>query len=191
MKVILKEDVKNLGEEGDIVDVKNGYARNFLLPRGMVVPCTVGNLSILSQQKNAIEKRKAAKREEAKSLKEKIEALTLTLGIAAGDTGKLFGSVNNATIADALEAKGISVERKKIEIVGTHVKMVGSYAAKVRLYGDEVASLKFIVEGVKTTSTTKDAKKAEAASEQKVDASEAPAANAEAASESEVTASAE
>lgn len=159
MKVILKEDVKNLGEEGDIVDVKNGYARNFLIPTKKVVPCTVGNLSILSQQKDAIEKRKAVKREEAKSVKEKIEALTLTIGVPAGDTGKLFGSVNNAIIADNLASKGIDVERKRIEIVGTHVKMVGNYTAKIRLYGDEVATLKFVVEGIATTTSKASDKK--------------------------------
>lgn len=155
MKVILKEDVKNLGEEGDIVEVKAGYARNFLMPRGKVVPWTWGNVRILEQQQAAIEKRKAEKREAAKSAKEKIESMNLVLPVPAGDTGKLFGSVNNATIADALAKEGIEVERKRIEIVGTHVKMVGNYTAKIRLYGDEVAVLNFTVEGVSTTTTTK------------------------------------
>lgn len=151
MKVILNEDVKNLGEEGDIVTVKNGYARNFLLPKGWVLPCTKGNLSLLAQKKEAIEKRKAQKREAAKSLKERIESTSLTLQVPAGDTGKLFGSVNNATIAAGLLNQGIEVERKRIEVVGTHVKMVGHYQARIKLYGDEVALLKFSVEGVSST----------------------------------------
>ncbi len=166
MKVILNEDVKNLGEEGDVVIVKNGYARNFLLPNGIAVPCTKGNLSIFSQKKDAIEKRKEVKREAAKSLKEKIEAVTLTLKIAAGDTGKLFGSVNNATIAEGLFAQGIEVERKRIEVVGTHVKMVGSYQARVKLYGEEVATLAFIVEGITSETLKRTAVKKEVVAEE-------------------------
>lgn len=166
MKVILKQDVKNLGEEGDIVEVKAGYARNFLIPRGKVVAWTWGNVRILEQQQTAIEKRKAEKREAAKSAKEKIESLHLVLPVPAGDTGKLFGSVNNATIADALAKEGIEVERKRIEIVGTHVKMVGNYSAKIRLYGEEVAILNFVVEGVSTSTAGKASKKEETATSQ-------------------------
>lgn len=162
MKVILNVDVKNLGEEGDICIVKNGYARNFLLPNGLAVPCTKGHLSIFGQRKDAIEKRKLEKQETAKGVKEKIESITLTLKVAAGDTGKLFGSVNNATIAEGLAAEGVQIERKRIEVVGTHVKMIGNYSARVKLYGEEVATLKFIVEGITSETMKKAAEKLEA-----------------------------
>lgn len=165
MKVILNNDVKNLGEEGDICVVKNGYARNYLLPKGLAVSCTRGNLRIFEQKKDAIAKRKEEKREAAKSLKQKIETLSLTLKVPAGDTGKLFGSVNNATLADALAAEGLQVERKRIDVVGTHVKMVGNYAARVKLYGEEVADLKFVVEGQKPEGSAAAAKKEEAVEE--------------------------
>ncbi len=174
MKVILNEDIKNLGEEGDICVVKNGYARNFLLPKGLVVPCTKGNLKVLDQKKDAIEQRKQEKREAAKSEKEKIEQLSLNLKVPAGDTGKLFGSVNNATLSNALAAEGILVERKKIEVVGTHVKMVGNYTARVKLYGDEVATLKFTVEGQQVESGKKTSSNKESGNKEAVESKSEP-----------------
>lgn len=147
MKIILNDDVMNLGEEGDICVVKSGYGRNYLIPKGLAVPCTRGNQRIFAQRQVSIDKRKEEKRNAAKSLVEKIEALSLTIKVAAGETGRLFGSVSNATLSDALAKEGIQVERKKIEVVGTHVKMVGDYTAKVKLYAEAVAELKFSIEG--------------------------------------------
>lgn len=152
MKVILFEDVPGLGEEGDIVEVKRGYARNYLLPRGFAVMCTKSALAVLKERQAKIEKRKAEKREQSRSTKEKIEAMTLQLKVAVGENGKLFGSVSNATIADELLKSGINVERKRIEITEHSIKAVGSYSAKIRLYEDQVAILNFTVVDAKGVS---------------------------------------
>lgn len=153
MKIILKEDVYNLGEEGDIRVVKPGYGRNFLIPQGLAVPFTKGNAKMFEQRRDAIEKRKGEKRTAAMGLKERIETLELKIPMPAGDTGKLFGSVTNATIADALAREGIHVERKKIDLVEHAVKMIGKHKARVKLYESNVAELQFIVIDEKTGST--------------------------------------
>ena len=100
MKIILFEDVPGLGEEGDIVEVKRGYARNYLLPRGFAVICTKSALAALKERQSAIEKRKAEKREQSRSAKEKIEAMNLQIKVSVGENGKLFGSVSSAALAD-------------------------------------------------------------------------------------------
>ena len=97
MKVILNEDVINLGEEGDVVVVKPGYARNFLLPRGKAVRFNKANEAIFASRAAAIEKRKEEKRKQSSSLKEQLEKVEITLVLSAGESGKLFGSVTNAT----------------------------------------------------------------------------------------------
>ena len=99
MKVILFEDVPGWGEEGDIIEVKRGYARNYLLPRGLAVICTKASLAVLKERQKAIEKRKAEKRELSRSNKEKIEAMDLQIKVSVGENGKLYGSVGNAVLA--------------------------------------------------------------------------------------------
>lgn len=145
MKVILSQDIINLGEEGDIKNVANGYARNYLLPNKMVMPHTKQNVINLERNKTVIEKRKEEKRKTALDLKERLETETITLDMPAGDTGKLFGSVNNAMIAEALEKAGIPIEKKRIEVPEHTIKMVGEYKVKVRLYEHHTANLKIIV----------------------------------------------
>ncbi|MDR2588940.1 MAG: 50S ribosomal protein L9, partial [Spirochaetales bacterium] len=140
-KVILVQDVKNLGEEGDVREVARGYARNFLLPRKFVVPYTKGNLALLETRRAVIEKRKEEKRRQAQGIKERIESEILKIFMPMGDNGKLFGSVTNATLADELQKTGIIVERKRIEVPGHTLKSQGNYKIKVRLYENEEASL--------------------------------------------------
>lgn len=149
MKIILFEDVPGLGEEGDIVEVKRGYARNYLLPRGFAVICTKSALATLKERQSAIEKRKAEKREQSRSAKEKIEAMNLQIKVSVGENGKLFGSVSSAALADELLKAGINVERKRIEIPEHAIKAVGNYTAKIRLYEDQTAVLKFSVTDAK------------------------------------------
>ena len=151
MKVILNQDVPNLGEEGDVKEVKRGYARNYLIPQGMVVPFTKQNQAIFENKKALIEKKKLEKKELAKNLKDKLETVELFLKMPAGDTGKLFGSVTSATIAEELEKEGFSVERKKIELPEHTIKMSGSYAVKIKLYGNEVAQIKVSINTDKKT----------------------------------------
>jgi large subunit ribosomal protein L9 len=146
MKVILNQDIAGLGEEGDICDVATGYARNYLLPKKMAVLHTDQNLTLLSQKRASIEKRKEEKRQAAMGLKEMIEAQELVFTMPAGESGKLFGSVNNAAIATELEKLGITVEKKRIEVPDNHIRMLGNHTARVRLYGNEEASLRILVE---------------------------------------------
>ncbi len=146
MKVILNQDVVNLGEEGDICTVADGYGRNYLIPQKLAVPYTRQYIAIFEQRKEQIEKRKEEKRQAALSLKEKIEALeSIEIKMPAGEGDKLFGSVTNAMIADALLAAGIEVERKKIELMGQVIKLLGTYSIKIKLYNNEAASLKVVV----------------------------------------------
>ncbi len=145
MKIILNQDVHNLGEEGDIVVVKDGYARNFLLPKGFAVLFNKANQALFASRTAAIEKRKEEKRKAAASLKDRLDEMTLTLAVSAGDSGKLFGSVTNTMIQEALAKDGIEVERKRIEVATHAIKMVGSYSVKVRLYEGESAQIKIEV----------------------------------------------
>lgn len=142
MKVILNQDLSTLGEEGDIVDVAPGYARNYLLPKKLVVLHNAANLSVLATRKHAIEKKKEDKRKAAASDKEKILATALVLQMPAGENGKLFGSVTSQTIAEELAKLDIHVEKKKIEIPGHILKQTGEFKVTVKLYGNESAELK-------------------------------------------------
>ncbi len=146
MKVILNQDVKHLGEEGDIKDVANGYARNYLFPRNLAVPCNEMTEAYFESKKADIEARKAEKRAAAAGLKEKLEATTLTLVMPAGANGKLYGAVTNQTIAEELHKLGFEVERKRIEVPGLTLKSVGKYTINVRLYESTGASVTVVVD---------------------------------------------
>lgn len=146
MKVILNQDVIGLGEEGDIREVAPGYARNFLLPKGLAVANTKANLAALERRRGAIEQRRAAKRTEALGLKERLEAEELKFSMPAGENGKLFGSVNNATLAAELEKRGYRIEKRRIEVPEHAIRSVGTFKARVRLYDKEEAVLKVVVE---------------------------------------------
>ena len=159
MKIILNQDVHNLGEEGDVVEVKNGYARNFLLPKQFAVLFNKANQAIFAGKAKAIEKRKEDKRKAASTLRERLDSMSLTLTVSAGDSGKLFGSVTNTMIMEALAKEGIEIEKKRIEVASHDIKMVGTYTVKIRLYEGESASLKVDVLSEKAV---KDAAKKEA-----------------------------
>lgn len=146
MKIILNQDVVNLGEEGDVVVVKNGYARNYLLPNNMAVMFNKTNQAIFASRTAAIEKRKEEKRAASASMKEKLDNVEITMVVSAGESGKLFGSVTSAMVQEALAKQGIEVERKKIEVATHSIKMVGTYSVRVRLYEDESAEVKLVVE---------------------------------------------
>lgn len=169
MKVILNKDMPNLGEEGDVCDVANGYARNFLIPRQIAVPYNKQTLALFEQKRSAIEKRKEEKRQAALSLKERLEQEELELSMPSGESGRLFGSVNNATVAEALEKIGIEVDRRRIEVPDNTLKQVGNYVCRVRLYDNEEAELKVKVIGTSTgekTETRQEAPKPPAGAEE-------------------------
>ena len=145
MKIILNQDVPNLGEEGDVCVVKDGYARNYLLPTGAAVLYNNENLSIFKSRAAAIEKRKIAKREASASLKERLDDLTLKLVVSAGDSGKLFGSVTALMVQEELAKQGFEIERKRIEVASHAIKQVGMYSARIHLYENESSVIKLDV----------------------------------------------
>lgn len=145
MKVILTQDVKSLGKKGDIVEVKEGYGRNFLFPRGLAVPADQGSLRRLKHEKAVEQTKKEREREEAVATKERLEALTLTLSAKTGEQGRLFGSITAGDIAEALEKEGIAIDRRKIAL-DEPIKNLGHYTVTVRVYPGVTANLKVAVE---------------------------------------------
>ncbi len=146
MKVILNEDLLNLGEEGDVKDVANGYARNYLFPKKLAVPYTRQNIQTLERTRTAIEARKEVKRKEAFGLKEKLDTEELTFRMTAAESGKLFGSVTSSLIAEELVKRGYDIERKRIDVPGDHIRSIGEYQIRIKLYGQEEAHIKVTVE---------------------------------------------
>ena len=194
MKIILNQDVVNLGEEGDVVVVKDGYARNYLLPTGAAVLYNKTNAAIFASRAAQIEKRKAEKRALSASLKEKLDATVVNLVVTAGESGKLFGSITAAMVQEALSKQGIEVERKKIEVATHAIKMVGTYSVVVHLYENEVSHVKLVVESeamVKERKAKEAKEKAEAEAKAKAEAEATEKAAAEAAVAEETAAVAE
>jgi len=148
LKVILLEDVKKLGKKGDLVDVSDGYARNFLFPRNLAKEATEGSLKQLKQEKDALAKKKQKELEQAKELAKVLSNTTVTLKVKAGEQGKLFGSVTSKDISEALKKQyNIEVDRRKIELQEP-IKSLGSYKVDVKLAPEVDAKLSVkIVEG--------------------------------------------
>lgn len=135
MEVILKQDVANLGFANDIVNVKNGYANNYLIPQGLAIQATETNRKILAENLKQRAFKEAKIKQDAEAIGAQLEGVVLTIGAKASSTGKIFGSVNNIQIADALkEQKGIEIDRRKIAIDGEAVKELGVYKAKINLH---------------------------------------------------------
>ncbi|MRR05831.1 MAG: 50S ribosomal protein L9 [Deltaproteobacteria bacterium] len=144
MKVILKENIETLGNIGDIVKVAPGYARNYLVPKGYAVEATTRNAKALEHTKRQMEYKKNKVLESAKNLLEKIEATPLTLVHQAGEADKLFGSVTNMELAEALKNRGLEIDRKII-LLSDPIKSLGEYEVPVKLHPDVIATLKVIV----------------------------------------------
>ena len=145
MKVILMEDIKPLGSEGDLVTVKDGYARNYLVPRKMAIEANKANMNIYKARKKAKESKTEREKENAEKLKEKLEGVKVVLKAKAGENEKLFGAVTNGDIAGYLKEKGFDIDKKKIELEDT-IKSLGTYQAVVRLYPNISTALEVIVE---------------------------------------------
>ncbi|MBR4427655.1 MAG: 50S ribosomal protein L9 [Spirochaetales bacterium] len=185
MKIILNQDVPNLGEEGDVCVVKDGYARNYLLPTGAAVLYNNENLSIFKSRAAAIEKRKVAKREASASLKERLDNVTLKLVVSASESGRLFGSVTSLMIQEELAKLGFDIERKRIEVASHTIKQVGMYSARIHLYENESSVIKLDVvseadEKAAERAAAKAAKEAEEAAAKAAKEAEEAAAKAEA-----------
>ncbi|MBL7896105.1 MAG: 50S ribosomal protein L9 [Bacteroidia bacterium] len=145
MEVILKQDIKGLGFADELVKVRPGYGRNFLIPRGMAVLATEGarkmHAEVLKQRAFKEEKL----RKEAQANAEKLAGVTIKIGAKAGENGKIFGSVTTIQVAEALNKAGYPVERKNIEISEDSIKALGTYNAKVRLFKEVSATVSFEV----------------------------------------------
>ena len=166
MKVILNVDVKYLGEEGDVKNVATGYARNYLLPRNLVVRYNETTAAMFEARKAEIEARKEVKRANARSLKEKLEAAEIVIEMPAASNGKLYGAVTSTKVAEVLAKLGFEIERKRIEIPGLTIKSVGNYHATVRLYEAQTAEISFTVKAQEDETAKKaEAKKEEAKAE--------------------------
>ena len=145
MEVILKQDIKGLGYKDDLVKVRPGYGRNFLIPRGAAVLATDSAKKMHSEVLKQRSFKDEKLRKEAAANAEKLANVSIKIGAKAGENGKIFGSVTTIQIAEALNKAGYNVERKNIEINEESIKALGNYSAKVRLYKDVVSNINFEV----------------------------------------------
>ena len=146
MEIILKQDVKNLGYKDDVVKVKDGYAANYLIPQGMAIMATPSAKKVHAENLRQRAHKEAKLRSDAEALASKLASAAIKVPAKVSSKGKVFGSVSNIQIAEALTAMGFDIDRKNIEIVGTDVvKATGAYEAVVKCYKDIKANLKFEV----------------------------------------------
>jgi large subunit ribosomal protein L9 len=146
MEIILKQDIPTLGYTNDVVKVKAGYARNFLIPKGIGIPATETNMKVLAENL----KQKAFKsdkiKKEAETLAKALSGITVKIGAKAAETGKIYGSVNNIQIAEAIKKQfNYDVDRKKIVVDGEHIKELGTYVADILLHKEIKVSINFEV----------------------------------------------
>lgn len=135
MKLILKEDVNKLGDSGDIVDVKPGYGRNYLIPQGKAIMATEGALKQLDAIKESAERRAELTVEAAKEMAERLETTSVTIPVSVGEDERIHGTVTNQDVADALQERDIEIDRRKIEL-DQDIKTLGEYTATVNLIGE-------------------------------------------------------
>lgn len=173
MKVILLDEIKGKGGEGDIVEVAQGYAENFLFPKKLAVAATKGNLKQLDERRNNIAKREAVRLANANEIKASLDGKQVNVDVKVGDEGVLFGSVTAAMIADAVKAQlGVEVDRKRVEL-GKPIKVAGAHTVAISLYREIKAEITVLV-GV-----TAEELAAEAETEEAAEASEAETAEVE------------
>lgn len=135
MEIILRQAVESLGHPGDVVTVKNGYARNFLLPRGFAFEATPGNLKRINAERSRLEAAENERRDSASDLAKRLEEVQLTFSARVGEEGKLFGSVTSADIAEQLAAQGFTIEKRLIDLHDP-IKALGVYRVPVKLHAD-------------------------------------------------------
>jgi large subunit ribosomal protein L9 len=144
MEVILKEDIPNVGKMGEVVRVRDGYARNYLLPRGLVLVANKKNLKGFEHQKQVVQSQKARVVDQARALADKLSQVSLVIHARVGEEGKLFGSVTNIDIEKALKARGLDVERRRIQL-NEPIKVAGDYQVPVRFTSEVQASVQVSV----------------------------------------------
>ena len=149
MEVILKKDFITLGYEGDICKVKDGYARNYLIPRNIAVIKNAGNLKTLAQMQKSLEKKRAKRKMEAEILKGKIVDISVMIPVKVAENGKLYGSVSPQNIVDALKEKEIDINKKDVHM-DKHIKELGEYKIEIKLYHSVNANIKINVVNIDT-----------------------------------------
>ncbi len=147
MEIILMDKVANLGNLGDVVKVKDGFARNYLIPQGMAKRATAANRAAFEEKKAELEKLAAEKLAAAQVRAEKLEGFELTVAQKAGVDGRLFGSVGNADLADALKAQGFDVSKAEVRLPDGPLKAIGEYEITLGLHTDVIANIKVTVVG--------------------------------------------
>jgi large subunit ribosomal protein L9 len=141
MEVILRQAVENLGHPGDVVTVSNGFARNYLLPRGIAFQATEGNKKRIAQEKARLEQAESQRRDSAQDIAKKLEEVSITFAARVGEEGKLFGSVTTGDIADQLAAQGFTIERRQIDL-HEPIKALGVYRVPIKLHADVKPEIK-------------------------------------------------
>jgi large subunit ribosomal protein L9 len=144
MQIILQEDVEKLGLRGAVVDVAEGYARNYLLPRKLAIPASKNNLNRLEKIRGSLAKKTATERDSAQKLAEMLAGVSITLTRKAGENDQLFGSVTSADISEALAAQGFTVDKLKITLEPP-IKLIGEYQVPAKLHHEVTANIKVIV----------------------------------------------
>ena len=145
MELILKKDVENLGFTDDLVEVKNGFGRNYLIPKGLAVMATPSAKKVLAEnikQRSFKEKKQIS---DAQEIADKVQGLEIKIGAKSGAGDKLFGSITNADVADAIKKEGVSVDKKFISIAGGAVKRLGAYEATIRFHREVISTVNFEV----------------------------------------------
>lgn len=145
MEIILKQDVQNLGNKDEIVKVKNGYARNYLIPQGLAITATESAKKILAENTKQRAHKEAKIKADAEVIAKKLEGVKLTIGAKTSSTGKIFGSVNTIQIAQALSEKGFEIDRRIISIQDDQVKEIGNYTAEIKLHREVKVKIDFEV----------------------------------------------
>lgn len=145
MDVILKQEIDLLGSVNDIVKVKNGYGRNFLIPKGMAVLATPSMKKVMAENVKQQAHKATKVKSEAEAIAVKLEGMTLKIGAKAGESGKIFGSVNTIQLAEAMAKKGFEIDRKKITIKEEPIKNLGSYTATIKLHKEVTKEINFEV----------------------------------------------
>jgi large subunit ribosomal protein L9 len=140
MKLLLIKDVPKIGKKGDIIEAKEGYARNFLIPNNLAVAATESAMKQVEAEKKAVERKKEKEKERAQELAAKLKGYTITLRHKAGDEGKLFGSITSSEIAEALKAKGFEIDKKQI-VMDDHIRLVGHHDVSIKLHPEVTAQL--------------------------------------------------
>ncbi|UCB50722.1 MAG: 50S ribosomal protein L9 [Deltaproteobacteria bacterium] len=144
MKVILKQEMHDLGLEGDIVDVSKGYARNYLIPKGIALEANEQNRKLMETKRKKIEVKRVEAKEQAEKIKERIADVEITISQKVGEEDKLYGSVTSMDIASHLEKQGITIDRRKI-VLDKPIKTLGDYEVRVKLYPGVTGSIKVVV----------------------------------------------